>query len=950
MVRTLARGRGSFQLELVGLLELKGLPEPIAACELRWERAGTAQEALLPLPPSLVSRESRRFVGREAEMSTALECALGSETAHALWILGEPGIGKTRLAAEVASRAHAAGATVLFGRCDELVPDPFQPIIEALRYYVANTDDAKLAASLGVDPEPLVRLVPELATRLPELASATGRATEVEQYRLFESVQSWMQSISAERQVVFVIDDVHWADRPTLALLGHTLRSPEPTRLLVVGTARSTDPDASELLAGFVDDLARTGRSDQMLLSGLATDEIALLLANAELGGTDATGLASQLSHQTAGNPLFVDAMLAGLTTRGASSERSTPSDVRSAVDRRTRRLDTEVQDRLQIAALVGLEFSLRLTSAVVGVDETECLSSIERAMNAGLVEEVDVDRFRFTHALVRDALAAQLSASRSARLHVAIAETIEDLYQDQLDDHLRSLAHHYATGTTEDTLERALGYARRAARRSRDLLAFDAAIADWELALELQDRLPETSGQVRYELLIEKGQAQRTAARHSDALDTLRAAAELARDDEDWLAFARAAIAFEETSWRPGLPGHAAAVMLEEAETHAESLPPDILVRIRSSRSRALHFSGRDPAARELATAALEEARGLGDQTVLMHALSTLAQTQTPFRPSDLALATAIGEEAWSLRDVIGISEFASLADYGVERSLLLGDAEGLALLMERAATTAEQNGLRFDRYVLHSEYQILAFLEGRLDEAESRANANLELGRDLGEDLSGSHGVQMYLIRREQGRLDEIAPAVRMLLDLNPAGAMWRPGLISLLAALGMREKAAELLAELSPNSFGTLPHDAMYPAALSLLAEAAFRTENVSVAEPLTELLEEWRGIGVSIGHTCAYLGCSNRYLALLAQLLGHDDDAESDLAYAVEHERGLGAVTWEAHTLADWAALRARRGDDTGAHGLVAQARPFVERYGLVAVGRQLDALEGSDLGR
>jgi hypothetical protein len=758
-----------------------------------------------------------------------------------------------------------------------------------------------------------------------------------------------MQAISSARHVVFVIDDVHWADRPTLALLGHTLRSSDPTRLIVVGTARSTDPDASELLADFVDDLARTGRSDQMKLSGLDTDEIALLLTGAELEETDTIDLASQLAHQTAGNPLFVDAVLAGLTARGSPSERGIPSDVRSAVDRRTRRLDTEVQDRLQIAALVGLEFSLRLTSAVVGVDETECLGSIERAVNAGLVEEVDVDRFRFTHALVRDALAAQLSASRSARLHVAIAETIEDLYRDQLDDHLRSLAHHYAMGATEDTLQRALGYARRAATRSRELLAFDAAIADWELALELQERLPKTTRQVRYELLIEKGQAQRTAARHSDALETLRAAAELAREDEDWLAFARAAIDFEETSWRPGLPGQAAAVLLEQAEAHAESLPPDILVRVRSSRSRALHFSGRDPAARELAAAALEEARELGDLSVLMHALSTLAQAQTPFRPGDVELATEIGEEAWRLRDVIGISEFATLADYGVERSLLVGDAEGLAMWMERAATTNEQNGLRFDRYVLQSEYQILAFLEGRLDEAESRADANLQLGLDLGEDVSGSHGVQIYLIRREQGRLDEIAPAVRMLLDLNPAGAMWKPGLISLLAELGMRDEVAELFAELSPNSFSTLPHDAMYPAALCLLAEAAFRTENLAVAHTLAELLEEWRGIGVSIGHTCAYLGCSNRYLALLEQLLGRDDEAEKDLASAVEHERGLGAVTWEAHTLADWAALRARRGDLAGARELTVQAEPLVEHHGLVAVSRQLGALRSTGLG-
>jgi hypothetical protein len=183
-------------------------------------------------------------------------------------------------------------------------------------------------------------------------------------------------------------------------------------------------------------------------------------------------------------------------------------------------------------------------------------------------------------------------------------------------------------------------------------------------------------------------------------------------------------------------------------------------------------------------------------------------------------------------------------------------------------------------------------------------------------------------------------------MLLDLNPAGAMWKPGLISLLAELGMREEVAELLAELSPNSFGTLPHDAMYPAALCLLAEAAFRTENVAVAGTLAELLEEWRGIGVAIGHTCAYLGCSNRYLALLEHLLGRDGDAEHDLAYAVEHERGLGAVTWEAHTLADWAVLRARRGDEPGARELVAEARPLVERHGLIAVSRQLDSLEGT----
>ena len=137
-----------------------------------------------------------------------------------------------------------------------MINDPFQPFIQALRWFAANTDDRVLLGALGTDPAPLIRLVPEIGTRLPGMLEEIGRTTEVEQYRLFEAVRSWLATAALGRPIVLVVDDVHWADRPTIAMLAHVLRSAAPSRLCVVATARDTTPDASELLSEIVDDLA----------------------------------------------------------------------------------------------------------------------------------------------------------------------------------------------------------------------------------------------------------------------------------------------------------------------------------------------------------------------------------------------------------------------------------------------------------------------------------------------------------------------------------------------------------------------------------------------------------------------------------------------------------------------------------------------------------------------
>src|SRR5262249_6174182 len=198
-------------------------------------------------------------------------------------------------------------------------------------------------------------------------------ASEVEQYRLFESVRLWLNGLARDQPVVFVVDDVHWADRPTLALLGHVARQAESARLTIVGTARDTSPDISEHLSELVDELDRPGPRRRAELRGLARADIAALLDASAVPST----VAARLADETAGNPLFVGAVIAAVRADG-SLPAELPSDVRSAVRRRVGRLDADTVELLQYAALSGLDFSLGVVSGAAGITETVRLVSCD--------------------------------------------------------------------------------------------------------------------------------------------------------------------------------------------------------------------------------------------------------------------------------------------------------------------------------------------------------------------------------------------------------------------------------------------------------------------------------------------------------------------------------------------------------------------------------------------
>ncbi|MEJ7582810.1 MAG: AAA family ATPase [Acidimicrobiales bacterium] len=949
LVRILTGGRGGHEFEVVGLLDLKGLPQPLAACIVRWSRHATAGAASSPFPPELAAMGGGPFVGRGEELHNAIDTAMATERARSLWLLGEPGIGKTRLAVEIARRGHVAGGLVLHGRCDEHVATPFQPLIQALRWYAGTVVDDQLIATVGVDPAALARLVPELRERMPGLQAQIAPATEIEQYRLFEAVRSWLGALSETHTVVFLVDDAHWADRPTLDLLAHVLRSAEPARLLVVATARDTAPDASHRLSELIDDLGATGRSQCVRLGGLTGTEVAALVTAARPNAPEDADLAARLAAETAGNPLFLEAVLAELAQDGAGGRRQGPGNVQAAVRRRVRGLDQTTQELLQVAALVGLEFPLAVIADAAGVDEQQALTRIEHGVGAGLVDELSVDRFRFTHGLVRDALAGEISASRRARLHMAVAGSIEQRWALSLDDHLRALAHHYASaGDDPAVVTRALDYARRSAQRALDMLAFDAATEDFAMATELTARLPGVPASDLFQLLMAKGQSERVAAAHAAALETLRAAAALARSEQDWTGLAQAAIAFEEASWRPGLLAEDAHSLLGEAVGHADDLAPETVLIARTSAARALHYAGRRNQARTAAEATVVEARASGRPVALAHALGASVQTRVPMLPGDLPIVIERAEEVWSLLEgLTDLDPAATIAEYACVACSLRADREEMVRWIGQLTDVTHRLGSRFARFVLLSMLQIQAFLDGDLDRAEVNAGSNLEFGRQLGEDVSGVHATQMFLIRREQDRLRELVPAVQALLTVNATSAMWAPGLVLLLADSGMTVEAGRLLDEMAADAFSSLAPDDLYPAATCFLAEAAVLLGAADAGGQLAERLRPWQGMGVSLGHLVGHLGSVDRYLGLLARLAGDLTRADRLLANALTFNRQLGAVIWVAHTLTDQAELRALSGDGAGMHPLATEARLLAERHHLGAVNRRLDALPAFD---
>jgi hypothetical protein len=401
-------------------------------------------------------------------------------------VSGEPGIGKTRLAAELAADVERDGGVVLYGHCDDGLASAAQPFAEALSAYVAACPRDELRVQIGAHGGALLPVLPSLTERLPAVHEPAPTTPDAERLRTCSATTSLLEAATAAAPVLLILDDLHWADELSLLLLQHVLRAEGSSRLLLVATYRDSEESRSPLLADVVTGLARRPDVERLALAPLGEAEVAALLVDA--GATEA--LAERVRVTTDGNPFFVGEVVQALGDGHAMDMALTPR-VRDVVRWRLGRLPSAVSEVLTSAALVGPEFHVDVVVDVAGGGTDQVLDALEAAERARLIRPAGgLDRFAFAHALVRQAIVEDLAAGRRIRLHARAAEALERVSQTRAVAPAELAMHLDAAGGLADA-SKTLRYARQAGDEAAARLAFDIAAAHYDVARRAQSRVP---------------------------------------------------------------------------------------------------------------------------------------------------------------------------------------------------------------------------------------------------------------------------------------------------------------------------------------------------------------------------------------------------------------------------------------------------------------------------
>ncbi len=932
------------------------------------ERADSAPP---PLPRALVATRTHSFVGRAAELETfrgAWREALGGER-RLVMLGGEPGIGKTELAIAAAAATRRDGATVFYGRCDEGLQVPYQPFASALAQAL---DDAAAAGGhpvLGRLAFELVRLAPDLGERVPGIGPPTRGDPGTEQYRLFEAVGAWLQAAAALRPVVLVLDDLHWATRPTLQLLRHITTAPEPTRLMVVATYRDTELDRRghrrhplvELLA----DLRRIGGVRRVGLGGLDRAEVAALLEARAGHALSEPGrdLARTVHTETDGNPFFVRELVrhlieVGVLATGADGRwvvhlvhtpLAVPDGVREVVARRLARLPEPAQQCLQIAAVAGDDFSLPVVAAAGSFDENVVMAALEQAVDARLVVETGAERFRFAHALVRTSVLSGQILARQSWAHRRVAEAIEAVHAEDLADHLTELARHYAAASSAGDGTKAVDYAHRAGDLAMARLAHDEAAECYSLATDL---LTTTADPVdereRCRLLLKRGGAERLVGSPAFRATLLEAAGVARRwRDPELLAQAALANARRPFSVVAEHDPERAAVLTDAIELAREAdrgRDSAVRARLMAELAAELGAGDRGRSREALSDEATSMARRLGDPATLAEVL--VLRSDVIWHPArlderlvlaeeQLALAVALGDPALEARAAINGIDVAVQA---VE----LGLADERLAVARRVAAELGQSSLRWQVATIEARR---ATMLGRFDDADRFIAEALELGLSAGQpEAPVVYTTQLSVLRRLQGRSATMSWTIDAAALQHPDFALF--DVMRAFAALDLCriEEARQLFAPVAAGGFEWLPRDSRLLNATCACAFVAAGVGDTVAAADLYERLVPYRhhlaaDRVVSIGSVVHPLG-------LLAAVLERWDEAEACFTEALDVHQRTGARPALALGQLEFATLLFQRGrpaDRLRVRNLLDAARGAAAELGMELVALRVDAL-------
>lgn len=843
---------------------------------LAWSAPSRSVDPADPTSPSAapVRAAARRpagfawpLVGRDDELGALVGLLERSEDQPVFAVLtGEPGIGKSRLCAELAAHAQSEGVTVLVGRCsqDEGAP-PLYPWASVLR---------------------------ELGHDLPSDQGEDDRDDTASRFRAWEAIARTLAEESEERHLLVLLDDLHWADTSTLRVLRLLAETAESGRLMVVATWRPQPPPTGQL-AELAETLARR-HALRVELRGLTAEEAAEVVTSvAEAVPTHTE--ADALRSRTDGNPFFL-VEYARLAREGGDlgallAEENPPAAVQDVLTRRLEALPEATARTLRFACVVGRHFEVSTLAAGLDMSEDAVLDALDPALDAGLVREFGVDRFRFAHALVRDTAYSALSRSRRGRVHAQVAEVLSGQPGRESE-----VARHWLEAGPQHA-RHAWRAASEAAEAARRLYAYDEAVDLRREALEAAEHDPGLSLTDRYELLVGLAVALQLAGNWIELRSVVRQALRVADELDDVERLLRAASMLSTNAlWQPGGFGDIDEDVIAMLRSVLDRLPAgDSSMRCRamvSIASETFYASTRQERW-ALCEEAIAMARRLEDPKLLLWAL--LTSVLPIWRPASAGQRVELTEEAMALATRLGdgIALSTALVQHATARSEL-GRIDGLLDLLARARDQARQERHLFALLVLDGLEISWRAMRGELDLVDvlladmAALHERMEVEQS-GDALTGAVLMKMIWGGQTEALLEQMA-GLEAVTVIPPEASV-----AAMLCRVGRVDEAREYLRDKTIELTGDWWFSSMVAA---MAAEAALHTGRTDLAAEAYLVLSPMRGQPACAGSgTC--VGPVDAFLAMAAWATG-----ERDLATRHAEDAARLCEEWEVPLVAQW----------------------------------------------
>jgi DNA-binding CsgD family transcriptional regulator len=835
------------------------------------------------------------IVGRQRELDALGAWLLAARDGRGRLVLcaGEPGIGKTRLAQELAGATLARGTSVAWGRCLEAEGSPaFWPWRQVLR-------------TLGVDPDPLL--------------SGDVQSPE-DRFRVVDDVTEAVRGAAGERGLLVILDDIHWGDEPSLLVLRHLADQIAGARLLILATFRDVEPASA--LPRLLPDLLRSAAVERLHLRGFGIAEVREQLRR--VAAEEAAADAHAVLDLTGGNPLFVREVARAMADGTWRPDRP-PRSVLDLVGARLDRVSAPCRRLVQVAAIVGRDFSLPLTAAALHEPIARCLPLIDEAIAFGLVDKVgETGDYRFVHALTREAVEASLTTAGGVELHRAVAEATEATFAGDLSQHLSEIARHWSALAPYGERPTARRWAVRAADDAVRRLAYEEGVRLYRAALALDaGSMPEIE---RCRLLMALGRAAYFAGDLPFWVDAATRAADAARVADSPELMGEAALVLEATA-DPGvnvvtkqLCEHALARL---GDTGQEALRGRLLAQ----RSHLAFYDGDQSRVEALSAGALGLARSSGDDRALVEALH--ARKEACPGPAGRDERQALASEMRAVASRTGSARTEMWGElWWIEALIERGDLSAAAEGLPRLQVAVDRVGGPVSAWHHDRVSACIAQAQGRYADASAIARRGFERMRPVEPaPARGGFFALQCALAGHFGVSPDAAPYVERPFEPLPRFRTMSPVTRSfLLLSAGLPEEADASYQRAGPIDTWSLP--AFY-AVICLVfgARAATELGRFADLQVLTERLEPFRGEH-AVGDGVLYMGPVEITLGLAAAALGHLDAAVDDLAAG--------------------AALASR----AGARGFVAEARyhlatALVARKGPGDLERALSASRDAD---